>query len=74
MGTFRSSTPIAAGYSTAFLPAERVRSGFGRLAGRFCDRLDSLEGAEHVALVATLPQEPPERTPDLGEEVVAEVE
>ena len=38
------------------------------------DRLDSLERAEHVAPVAALPQEPAERAPDLGEEVVAEVE
>jgi hypothetical protein len=38
------------------------------------DCLDSFEGAEHVAPVATLPQEPAERAPNLGEEVVAEVE
>ncbi len=38
------------------------------------DCLDSFEGAEHVALVATLSQEPAERAPNLGEEVVAEVE
>lgn len=38
------------------------------------DCLYSFEGAEHVTAVATLSQEPSERTPDLGEGVVAEVE
>jgi len=38
------------------------------------DGLDSFERAEHVALVASLPEEPAERAPNLGEEVVAEVE
>ena len=38
------------------------------------DCLDSFEGAEHVAPVATLPQEPAERAPHFGEEIVAEVE
>ena len=43
-------------------------------SGTFGDRLDSLEGAQHVTPVATLPQEPTERAPNLGEEVIAEVE
>ena len=38
------------------------------------DRLDALERAEHVPLVATFPEESAERAPDLGEEVVAEIE
>ena len=38
------------------------------------DCLDSFEGAEHVPLVATLPQDSTERAPNLGEEVVAKVE
>ena len=38
------------------------------------DCLDSLERAKHVPPVATLPHEPPERAPELGEDVVPEVE
>ena len=51
-----------------------VPSVFRLLAGKLSDCLDSFEGAEHVPPVATLPQEPAEWAPDLGEEVVAEVE
>ena len=36
--------------------------------------LDSFEGAEHVTLITALPQESAERAPDLGEDVVPEVE
>jgi len=49
-------------------------SGSRLIAGQFSDRLDSFECAEHVPPVATLPQEPAEWAPYLGEEVVAEVE
>ena len=38
------------------------------------DGLDSLQRAEHVAPVATLPEEPAEWAPNLGEEVVTEIE
>src|SRR5947207_13950464 len=38
------------------------------------DGLDSFEGAEHVASVPALTQEATERAPELGEEVVAQIE
>jgi hypothetical protein len=38
------------------------------------DCFNSFEGAQHVAPVATLPQKPAERAPNLREEVVAEIE
>ena len=59
----RSNVPTA-----ALTQGERRRSrGLG-------DCLDSFESTEHVARVAALPQEAPERTPDLGEDAVSEVE
>jgi len=50
-----------------------ARAGVGR-SRTLGDSFDSFEGAEHVTPVATLPQKAAERAPDLGEEVVAEVE
>ena len=41
---------------------------------RFGHGLDSFQGAEHVTSVAALPQESTQWGPDLGEEVVSEVE
>ncbi len=60
------------GPHSACLPPSSVRGGSGSRA--FGDCLDAFEGAEHVTLVATFPQEPAERAPHLGEDIVAEVE
>lgn len=51
-----------------------MHSAAGLLARRFGDCLHSLEGAEHVPLVPTLPQDAAQWPPYLGEKVVAQIE
>lgn len=70
---FLERAPIDLDHSITFSCGVPGRSAARRLRA-LGDSLDSLEGAEHVALVATLPQDPTERPPNLGEEVVAEIE
>jgi hypothetical protein len=49
-------------------------SGLEAALRTLCDHLDAFEGTEHVPPVAALPKKAAEWTPDLGEEIVAQVE